>query len=103
MRSRPLREGYLLVDHRNSPGVPEKGIEAGSIHEHQTLTCGHCQSLVVLNPERTRDRSWCYNCNEYICDGCSYKAHEHNEPCSSFAKRIDNQAELIIQGGITLG
>jgi hypothetical protein len=68
MNGRTLREGYLLVDHRNSPGVPEKGIDKNTVHEFKTLTCGHCQTIVILNPDRVRDRPWCFSCNDQIAE-----------------------------------
>lgn len=38
-----------------------------------TMTCRHCNVVVVLNPERRRARSWCRKCDAYICDkpGCN--------------------------------
>lgn len=40
--------------------------------EFNTVTCAHCSIVVVLNPERKRQRNRCYKCNAYICDspGC---------------------------------
>jgi hypothetical protein len=97
---RKLREGALLIDHRNSPGLLGHD---GSIEERMTLTCAHCQYLVVLNPNRVRERPWCYSCDEYICDGCAYKVSTLNEPCCNINKQIDEVAETIIQGGIIHG
>ncbi len=74
------KEGYLLIDHRNSPGVPAEvarkfGFDPrfmgeGSIMEAPTLTCAHCKGSVVLNPERLRKREYCSKCDDYMCDGC---------------------------------
>ena len=47
----------------------EDGTKAGTI-EYGLMTCNHCQVLVVLNPERTRAREWCWTCDMYICDAC---------------------------------
>lgn len=33
-----------------------------------TLTCAHCSRIVLLNPRRTRDRGWCFRCDNYVCD-----------------------------------
>ena len=56
--------GYLYIDNRPS---------GGQLLEFNTLTCAHCNTVVVLNPERKRRREWCHKCNAYICDsvGCN--------------------------------
>jgi NAD-dependent SIR2 family protein deacetylase len=76
------REGYLFVDHRASPGLdptiarrmgyaPETVAE-GKMFETATLTCQHCGSVFIKNPERTRPRENCAKCgNLYVCDYCS--------------------------------
>jgi hypothetical protein len=72
-------EGYLLLDHRNSPGVPDSvavamGLPAGAgkqIFEAPTYTCKHCQRVVVMNPDRQRERAFCRGCNHRICDPCA--------------------------------
>lgn len=33
-----------------------------------TLTCAHCNRVVMLNPERKRARGFCYRCDNYVCD-----------------------------------
>ena len=67
--------GYLLIDNRASGG--EK-------LEMATLTCSHCNTIVVLNKERSRSRSYCRSCNAYICDspGC-------NAICASIEKSLE--------------
>ena len=73
--------GYLFVDHRASPGLPEdvarksgydpKLAREGKVFEADTLTCSHCKSTVVKNPFRTRAREECPKCSgHYICDYC---------------------------------
>lgn len=76
--------GYLMVDHRASPGLStEQALRAGydpifsgegKVFEADTMTCAHCKSVVVRNPLRTRDRPHCYQCDHYICDICAVKA-----------------------------
>ncbi len=78
MKTKRRHEGYLLVDHRNSPGVPDAqaiatGLPIGAgrgVFEAATYTCSHCQVVVVINPLRTRDREYCSKCDHYICDRC---------------------------------
>ena len=49
-----------------------------------TLTCCHCNRVVVLNPERRRERHWCFKCDAYICDspGC-------NSDCNPIEEGVD--------------
>src|SRR3990167_233972 len=74
------KEGYLLVDHRASPGIPaniarQSGYDPalcgeGKTFEAATMTCAHCTNSVILNPERVRKREYCNKCDAYICDYC---------------------------------
>lgn len=64
-------EGYVRIDHRDSPGLPGMPFRGGGLlFEAPTLTCSHCQAIVVVNPDRARDRAHCYSCDHYICDAC---------------------------------
>lgn len=73
-------DGYLMVDHRASPGIPEDmalrmGLDpatakGGKLAEYATTGCRHCGVHVIFNPLRTRDRAWCSICDRYICDFC---------------------------------
>lgn len=97
MLTRRSREGYLLIDHRNSPGVPEamaqaagldpRALGAGKLFESATITCGHCGGIVVLNPNRSRERGHCMRCDAYICDVCTEVAR--TEGCTPLAKTLD--------------
>ena len=83
--------GYLLVDHRASPGLPEEiarmaGYDPrlcreGKVFESRTMTCAHCRGSVVPHPARTRARASCLQCDNregaYICDACDF---ERNQP-----------------------
>ncbi len=77
-----FQEGYLFVDHRASPGLPEdvalavgydpKLTKEGKFFEAATLGCPHCGVHVVMNPLRTRERAQCPKCNfAYVCDWCA--------------------------------
>lgn len=50
---------YLMIDERAA---------GGKLREMHTLTCKHCNCVVVLNPERKRDRHTCRKCMAYVCD-----------------------------------
>ena len=75
-------EGYLFVDHRASPGIPEDkarrmGLEPslvgeGKVMEAATMMCAHCNRPHIKNPLRTRERAYCMACGgAYICDLCN--------------------------------
>lgn len=63
MSSLKRQEGYFLRDER---------LSGGRMQELPTITCSHCNCVVILNPQRTRDRGYCAKCDHYICDkaGC---------------------------------
>ena len=67
MKSLRDQEGYLIIDHRASPGMP--GLPP--LLEAPTYTCRHCQRIVVMNPDRKRERAFCRGCNHRICDPCA--------------------------------
>lgn len=77
MKSKRSHEGELLLDHRYSPGLtPEeaKGLPFGAgqgLYEAPTKTCSHCQTVMIINPDRQRERGWCSKCDHYICDNCA--------------------------------
>lgn len=81
MQTKRDLEGYLKIDHRDSPGLAigdlvaaglpgSMPIGAGKVLEAPTLTCAHCQTIVVINPNRQRERAWCRQCDHYVCDSC---------------------------------
>lgn len=78
MPTKSTHEGYLIVDHRESPGIPQglenaAGLPPGAgrgVFEAATYTCNHCQVVVVINPLRTRARGYCSKCDHYLCDAC---------------------------------
>lgn len=112
IHSKRSHEGYLLIDNRQSPGVPVEllqtvepvlppGASVG-MFEAPTITCKHCQKVLVLNPLRTRDRAWCQKCDHYICDECG-AVLTATGICKTFEQIIDEAHEQVIKGGIILG
>lgn len=83
-------EGYITVDHRNSPGLTEEQarkmgyendlhmLREGKVFEAATLACVHCPSVFIKNPERMRSRGFCPKCNGYICDACEIATKDPN-------------------------
>lgn len=100
MSSLRIQEGYLLIDNRFSPGVTEEFVHASGkdapvvgadrIWESATVTCSHCNAIVILNPNRSRPRGYCRKCDSYVCDkpGCA--------ECLPFEKTIDTLREQAI-------
>lgn len=88
------KEGYLIINHQASPGLTMSqallmGLDPlqvgeGKLMESGTLTCAHCNAIVILNSLRTRERGHCRKCNAYICDNpvC------HIE-CDPFNRKLD--------------
>lgn len=81
--------GELFIDHSNSPGMPPElaariqalgGIAApgGTVTEAATYTCSHCNAVVIMRPERTRDRAVCRKCMHVVCDRCSLECRPFN-------------------------
>ena len=81
MFSKRALEGVLVVDHRNSPGLTDADLLSagldprthphvgkGAFYESATITCAHCQAIVILNPQRSRPRNYCAHCDHYVCD-----------------------------------
>jgi hypothetical protein len=89
--------GYLYIDHRNSPGIPEElapqvaaaggvPVPGNVMLELDTWVCAHCGAVVLKNPDRTRPREVCRKCMKVVCDN-------HNlwcEPFQALADAIDD-------------
>lgn len=84
----PRGLGYLEVDNRAAelpPGV-RKHFEA------DTYTCRHCERVVVMNPERKRERYKCSGCSHHICDDCA-AARVAGAPCKTYNQFIEELQE----------
>ena len=98
MSSLQRHEGYLMIDNRFGPGVSEEFIRAsgkdahivgeGQLYESSTVTCAHCGTVVILNPQRTRPRHYCPKCDKYVCDNTICAAE-----CRSFDRLLDTLQE----------
>lgn len=99
--------GYLMVDHRASPGLPEdiarkvgydpKLAGEGKVYEADTMRCSHCAGHVAKNPLRTRERHSCLKCGgNYICDGCAYLASLPDYVHTPMSKQIDNVKQAVM-------
>jgi len=97
MPSRRLHPGYLVVDHRDSPGLTSADVAhmpnavavgKGELFEADAFVCAHCSTTVLKNPNRTRPRGYCAKCDAYLCDNpiC-------NATCAPVAKLLDDAQE----------
>ena len=86
----PRGLGWLEVDQRAS-GIPVAGTKTDHF-ESDTYTCSHCTGVVILNPERKRERYKCKGCNHHICDACAAKIVA-GEPCLTFIERMEQDLE----------
>lgn len=88
--------GYLILDNR---------VSGGKLFEASTYTCTHCNSVVVLNPERQRERMKCVACSHQICDNCG-AAYSQTRECLSLKRRADelleSAARQVQAGGSSL-
>ena len=72
----------MTPNKRFSEGVLiEENLVENVRQELPTLTCNHCNNVIVLNPERVRARGWCEKCDQYICDapGCNVECFPASE------------------------
>ena len=98
MASLRRHEGYVMIDHRASPGLDEPGLGEGSLFEAAVITCSHCQRSMYRNPLRTREREYCAGCDHYICDRCGL-VKKITGQCQDIRRvfdRLQNEAVLLI-------
>lgn len=83
-------EGYLMVDHRASPGIPGDPLRGeGKLFETKTNHCNHCGTVVIMNPLRKRERAYCSKCDMYICDNCGIAMKMPDYAHRTFRQSID--------------
>lgn len=105
MPSLQRHEGYLLLDHRESPGIPDelsvkidRPVGSGcGMFEAPTYTCTHCSRVVVTNPLRNRERAYCPKCDHYICDGCGAVRVANGGECKTVAQLFDELSEVALK------
>jgi hypothetical protein len=98
-------EGYLLIDHRNSPGVPEEVMvstglptfagKKDSVFECATFTCADCETVVYINPKRNRARGYCPKCDHYLCDDCEAERFASGGVCRNRKHMIDRILNML--------
>lgn len=98
-----------MIDHRGSPGISEslahsaglpRAVKEGQLFEIATLTCCHCRTPSIKNPNRVRPRNYCHKCaSQYVCDGCAIVMSQPNYVHLSFAEIAD----LVRSGRFKIG
>lgn len=58
-------------------------------------TCGHCTNVVILRPNRTRERKRCFSCDRLIC--------EMNEICNAHCTPLYSLAKDHFEGAGEFG
>ncbi len=99
VKSLKRHEGWLLIDHSASPGIPAdiarriglppELVAEGKVLESATLSCKHCGGVWRKNPRRVRAREYCKKCDHYICDGCAREAAQPNYIHRCKEQRLD--------------
>lgn len=101
--------GYLLIDHRDSPGIPEElaakwkrmGVvtTVGSTKlEADTFTCGHCQRGVIKEYRSTNPRNVCRKCMRVTCRRCALWC----TPFEQIAEQQVKQSLKLHESGLLL-
>jgi len=86
----PRGLGYLEIDQRNVEAPLPPGTRRH--FEAETYTCSHCQYVVVMNPDRVRERYKCKGCNHHVCDDCAAE-RVAGKPCKTFWQQADEAME----------
>lgn len=81
------RHGYLMIDHRASPGTAE--VPEGTMREVDYACCAHCGGYTMLNPDRKRPRGHCRKCDAYVCDeaACQLRSAMEHVPYKQIIDR----------------
>lgn len=101
--------GYLVIDHSNSPGIPDSmapqinalggiAVPGSTTLELDTWTCKHCSSIVLKNPNRVRPREVCRKCMAVVCDKCSLWC----EPFEKIANAIISNKLHTVENALIL-
>lgn len=85
-----------MLDHRQGQPVADElviasGLPAGAgkgLFEAPTYTCSHCNAVVIMNPNRQRERVYCRGCDHLICDSCG-AAKAAGAKCRTMRQIVD--------------
>lgn len=51
--------------------------------EFDTLTCNHCQRIILLEPGKVPEGGWCFQCSKMVCNNCVDKG------CTPWEKKME--------------
>jgi hypothetical protein len=107
MFSKREMEGYVMIDHRDSPGFTQEEaarlglgglpVGRGTLFQSPTITCHVCQAVVIINPDRSRSRGYCPKHNAYSCDACNAE-RVRTGICKPFQQVIDEFVDAAENG-----
>ena len=99
MKTQRSREGILMIDHRAGDGIGPRGspLAAGRLFEAPPYCCSHCQRVVVINPDRIRERGYCPKCDRRVCDECEAARAASGGVCRPFAQIADEALERAVK------
>lgn len=66
--------------------------EFGKEKRIPTYTCGHCSAIVLMRPDRVRERKNCLQCGRYIC--------EKSEICNTVCTPLPDLAKDNCEGPV---
>lgn len=95
-------EGYFLLDHRDSPGIPESlAVQSGlppnagrGLFEAPTYTCSHCQKVCIVKLPRETEVPFCPKCSHHVCGTCGKRREADGGACKPFKQIVD---EILAQ------
>lgn len=102
-------EAYVLIDHRNSPGVSPEFIAQnnlqnvapvvgpGQVFESAMVVCHGCGADIILNPNRSREREWCMVHDAYLCDACGLRRKQTGE-CKTLKQQFADAYDALQKG-----
>lgn len=93
-----------MINHKDSPGLSDDivvaaGMPPGSgrgLFEAPFAKCHCCQTMLIINPLRTRERGYCPIHDKYACDWCHEKRITTGV-CKSFDEIADEFIENEIK------
>jgi hypothetical protein len=76
---RPMTSGRIA--RVNGELVSSNAITGGGEQHTPTFTCAHCNTMVLMNPQRRRERHVCARCRRVTCDrpGCLAECNPTDE------------------------
>lgn len=99
MKSQRAQEGWLYFENRHAP-APDNShpVFSGAVVECPTYTCSHCNRVVIMNPDRVRERAFCGKCSHRICDQCEAVRVASGGECKPFVQLLDEAEDRILKG-----